>query len=174
MKIIPKFLYIYTLVPFIAIPTSQGWRSTCLSSLSLSLQRQNSLSLSLSPTICCHCVGKRKTRSEYKLMERKEMKQKKNISFSSIFMHADRFDMLLMGLGLVGAISDGVSLPLTYLIASKIMNSFGNSDDFLSENFINSVNKVSSSIWFLLLISLFFLFNVKFFRVFLRLVYLSS
>lgn len=79
-------------------------------------------------------------------MEEKEIKKKKSIesiSFSSIFMHADRFDMALMGLGLLGAIGDGLSTPAMLLITSKLMNSFGNSQTTSVGSFTDSVNKVS-------------------------------
>ncbi|KAH6830259.1 ABC transporter family protein [Perilla frutescens var. hirtella] len=76
-------------------------------------------------------------------MGQKEMKRKssKSVSFSSIFMHADGYDTALMGLGLLGAIGDGVSMPVMLLVTSKLMNSFGNSQTSLSENFTHEINK---------------------------------
>ncbi|XP_057769484.1 ABC transporter B family member 15-like [Salvia miltiorrhiza] len=65
------------------------------------------------------------------------------ISFNSIFMHADKYDMALMAMGLVGSIGDGVSMPAMLLVTSKLMNSFGvtSSQLSLSQNFTHSINK---------------------------------
>lgn len=77
------------------------------------------------------------------MKRRKKKKSSAVISFKSIFMHADKYDMALMGLGLLGAIGDGVSMPVMLLVTSKLMNSFGTSQLSLSENFTHSINKVS-------------------------------
>lgn len=82
-------------------------------------------------------------------MEENNIKKRKNsggiISFGSIFMHADGTDVLLLGLGLLGAFGDGISMPVMLLVTSKLMNSFGSSQVSLSENFTQTINKVSSS-----------------------------
>ncbi|XP_047960660.1 ABC transporter B family member 15-like [Salvia hispanica] len=75
------------------------------------------------------------------MKRRKKKKSSAVISFKSIFMHADKYDMALMGLGLLGAIGDGVSMPVMLLVTSKLMNSFGTSQLSLSENFTHSINK---------------------------------
>ncbi|KAL3629291.1 ABC transporter B member 15 [Castilleja foliolosa] len=72
---------------------------------------------------------------------KKKKKQSKSISFGSIFMHADSSDMVLMGLGLVGACGDGFSMPAILLVTSKLMNSFGNSQISISDNFTHSINE---------------------------------
>lgn len=74
---------------------------------------------------------------------KKKKESSKSVSFRSIFMHADGYDMALMGMGLLGAIGDGVSMPAMLLVTSKLMNSFGTSQVSLSENFTHSINKVS-------------------------------
>ncbi|KAG6395999.1 hypothetical protein SASPL_142133 [Salvia splendens] len=79
--------------------------------------------------------------SDMEQMKRKKKKSSIGISFKSIFMHADKYDMALMGLGLLGAIGDGVSMPVMLLVTSKLMNSFGTSQDSLSENFTHSISK---------------------------------
>lgn len=80
--------------------------------------------------------------------EIEQNKKKKKISssqsFMSIFMHADGWDMVLMGLGLFGAFGDGISMPVMLLVTSKLMNSFGHSQISLSESFTHSINKVDS------------------------------
>ncbi|XP_073296143.1 ABC transporter B family member 15-like [Primulina huaijiensis] len=80
-----------------------------------------------------------------KSMSQKNMKKRNdNISFRSIFMHADTWDMVLMSFGLLGSFGDGVSMPAMLLVTSKLMNSFGNSADSLSNgDFTHSVNKNS-------------------------------
>ncbi|VFQ84784.1 unnamed protein product [Cuscuta campestris] len=46
-------------------------------------------------------------------------------SFWYIFKHADRVDILLMALGFFGAVGDGISSPIMYVITGRIMNSLG-------------------------------------------------
>lgn len=58
-------------------------------------------------------------------------------------MHADRADILLMILGLIGAIGDGISVPVMLFITSKIMNNIGGSSTQTKEDdFTHNVNKV--------------------------------
>ncbi|XP_010514536.1 PREDICTED: ABC transporter B family member 15 [Camelina sativa] len=61
-------------------------------------------------------------------------------SVRSIFMHADRVDWVLMGLGFIGAIGDGFTTPLVLLITSKLMNNLGGSS-FNTETFMQSISK---------------------------------
>nr|XP_043631309.1 ABC transporter B family member 15-like [Erigeron canadensis] len=65
----------------------------------------------------------------------------KNGSLRSIFMHADGADMVLMTLGLLGAIADGISTPTMLLITSKIMNSIGDSSSLSMDTFIDQINQ---------------------------------
>nr|CAD1831709.1 unnamed protein product [Ananas comosus var. bracteatus] len=46
-------------------------------------------------------------------------------SFFTVFMHADAADNVLMLLGFVGAVGDGLSTPVMLLITSKIFNDLG-------------------------------------------------
>lgn len=73
-------------------------------------------------------------------------KKKTDGSFSSIFMHADRVDLCLMALGLLGSIGDGFSTPLVLLISGKMMNSVGKTSTSLQANFLENINKVTLSI----------------------------
>ncbi|CAA3004003.1 ABC transporter B family member 15-like [Olea europaea subsp. europaea] len=75
--------------------------------------------------------------NESKIPENK----KKNGSFRSIFMHADSYDALLMSLGLLGAIGDGISMPVTFLVTSKLMNTFGSATISLTQNFTQRINE---------------------------------
>jgi ATP-binding cassette, subfamily B (MDR/TAP), member 1 len=65
-------------------------------------------------------------------------------SFASVFMHADAVDVALMVLGLVGAMGDGMSTPITMLIASRIFNDVGSSPDRLKQ-FRSRMNEVYES-----------------------------
>lgn len=69
-------------------------------------------------------------------------------SLWTIFMHADATDMLLMGLGFLGSLGDGFSLPVMLFITSKIMNNLGETSKISfaqSSTFIDAVNQVSST-----------------------------
>jgi hypothetical protein len=66
-------------------------------------------------------------------------------SFASVFMHADAADVVLMVLGLVGAMGDGMSTPVMLLITSRIFNDLGNGPDLLDE-FSSKVNEVEMSL----------------------------
>ncbi|KAK4488469.1 hypothetical protein RD792_004233 [Penstemon davidsonii] len=74
-------------------------------------------------------------------VEKKKKKIKNGISFGSIFMHSDGWDICLMIFGLFGAFGDGISMPVMLLVTSKLMNSFGNSQISLADNFSHSINK---------------------------------
>lgn len=71
---------------------------------------------------------------------------KKNISV--IFRYADWFDILLMILGSIGAIGDGMSTNCLLVFASRLMNSLGygggKSNNALVGNFMDQVEQVSS------------------------------
>jgi ATP-binding cassette subfamily B (MDR/TAP) protein 1 len=63
------------------------------------------------------------------------------LSFASVFMHADAADVALMVIGLVGAIGDGVSMPVTLILSRRIFNDLGNGPDLLQE-FSSKINEV--------------------------------
>ncbi|KAK4477406.1 hypothetical protein RD792_016627 [Penstemon davidsonii] len=79
------------------------------------------------------------------ILEKNKKKKRKNsgsIYFgSSIFMHADGWDKVLMTLGLFGAFGDGITMPVMLLVTSKLMNSFGNSEISIAQNFTHTINK---------------------------------
>ncbi|CAN6243375.1 unnamed protein product [Urochloa humidicola] len=54
-------------------------------------------------------------------------------SFTSVFMHADSVDVALMVLGLAGAIVDGMSTPIVFVLASRIFNNAGSGPDRLQQ-----------------------------------------
>uniref|UniRef100_A0ACD5V6F5 Uncharacterized protein n=1 Tax=Avena sativa TaxID=4498 RepID=A0ACD5V6F5_AVESA len=69
-------------------------------------------------------------------------------SFTSVFMHADAADVALMVLGLVGAIGDGLSMPVVLFISSRIFNDLGNGPDLLQE-FSSKINENAVNLAFL-------------------------
>ncbi|GAB2221629.1 hypothetical protein Droror1_Dr00012814 [Drosera rotundifolia] len=63
-------------------------------------------------------------------------------SMRTIFMHSDGFDWLLMVLGFVGSVGDGLTLPVTLIVTGKLINNIGESSKFGSDvSFSHSVNK---------------------------------
>ncbi|KAL0910642.1 hypothetical protein M5K25_021644 [Dendrobium thyrsiflorum] len=60
-------------------------------------------------------------------MEKEGEKSRPSIilSLRSIFMHADVADCWLMGLGFIGAVCDGLSMPIMITIMSKLVNVLG-------------------------------------------------
>lgn len=74
--------------------------------------------------------------------EKMESKKKGGSSISSVFMHADGADKLLMALGLFGSIGDGCTTPLVLLITSRLMNNVGGSSSNAQDAFTHNINKV--------------------------------
>ncbi|KAF8653195.1 hypothetical protein HU200_062645 [Digitaria exilis] len=69
-------------------------------------------------------------------------------SFTSVFMHADGVDVVLMVLGVVGAMGDGMSTPAMLLITSRITNDFGRGPDQVHD-FTSRINANARNIVFL-------------------------
>lgn len=61
------------------------------------------------------------------------------VSFFKLFSFADRFDVVLMVVGTIAAMGNGVSQPLMTLIFGQLINSFGSSN---KSNVIDEVSKV--------------------------------
>ncbi|EOA25505.1 hypothetical protein CARUB_v10018848mg [Capsella rubella] len=61
-------------------------------------------------------------------------------SCRSIFMHADGVDLVLMGLGLIGAIADGFITPITFFITGLLLNNIGGSK-VGDEKFMHAIMK---------------------------------
>ncbi|GAB2226054.1 hypothetical protein Drorol1_Dr00021840 [Drosera rotundifolia] len=63
-------------------------------------------------------------------------------SMGTIFMHSDGFHRLLMVLGFVGSVGDGLTLPVTLIVTGKLINNIGKSSKFDSgASFSHSVDK---------------------------------
>ncbi|KAI3722358.1 hypothetical protein L2E82_33394 [Cichorium intybus] len=70
-------------------------------------------------------------------------------SFLSIFMHADGADMFLMALGFLGAVGDGIAMPVMFYFTSTIMNSVGGFSSLSKDVFIDKINKNAEYLCFL-------------------------
>lgn len=70
-----------------------------------------------------------------------EKKSYGSLNFRSIFMHADRADILLMTFGFLGAVCDGVSMPVMLIVTSKLMNNLGGNDSSDTDNFTHHINE---------------------------------
>ncbi|KAK3000669.1 hypothetical protein RJ639_020613, partial [Escallonia herrerae] len=55
--------------------------------------------------------------------------------------HADGTDLFLMTLGFIGAVGDGVTLPVLLIMASKLMNDLGGASISIAQNFTDNINK---------------------------------
>ena len=69
----------------------------------------------------------------------------KKVSLLGMFRYADRLDVLLMVVGAVGAVANGVAEPLMTVIFGNVIDSFG---DSTAQSVIRSVRKVGAPLWF--------------------------
>ena len=65
----------------------------------------------------------------------------KRVSFTGLFRYADGTDILLMLLGTVGALANGVTQPVMTVIFGQVINAFGGS--VATGDVLHRVNKVS-------------------------------
>ncbi|XP_062218601.1 ABC transporter B family member 4-like [Phragmites australis] len=63
----------------------------------------------------------------------------KKVSLLGMFRYADRLDVLLMVIGTVGAVANGVAEPLVTILFGNVIDSFG---DSTTESILRSVTKV--------------------------------
>ncbi|KAH7521540.1 ABC transporter B family member 9 isoform X2 [Ziziphus jujuba] len=81
------------------------------------------------------------SKTDNKEGKRKVVKDdEQKVSFYKLFSFADRSDVVLMIVGTIAAIGNGVSQPLMILIFGQLINSFGTSS---SSNIIDEVSEVS-------------------------------
>ncbi|KAL6634545.1 hypothetical protein ACP70R_027216 [Stipagrostis hirtigluma subsp. patula] len=69
-------------------------------------------------------------------------------SFMSLFAHADAVDVVLMVLGLVGALGDGMSHPMTLLLFGRLANDLGRGPDVVHE-FSSRINANARNLFIL-------------------------
>lgn len=65
------------------------------------------------------------------------------VAFYKLFVFADRLDVLLMIIGTIGAIANGLTQPLMLVIMSQLINTFGKSN---GSDITHQISKVCS--WF--------------------------
>ncbi|XP_051127432.1 ABC transporter B family member 15-like [Andrographis paniculata] len=60
-----------------------------------------------------------------------------------MFVHGDWVDMVLMGLGFLGAFCDGISMPCSLFLSARLMNAIGNTQNSSStaDTFTRTINK---------------------------------
>ncbi|XP_026421884.1 ABC transporter B family member 15-like isoform X2 [Papaver somniferum] len=74
--------------------------------------------------------------------EKKKKNERKYSMISSIFMHADDVDILLMVFGFIGSVGDGFGTPLLLLVTSKFMNNLGVGSSGADPHlFLHNINK---------------------------------
>lgn len=78
--------------------------------------------------------------NEEKHEKSKEHENTKSVPFFKLFSFADSTDYLLMFLGAIGAIANGMSMPLMTLLLGDVINAFGNNQ--LSKDMTDLVSKV--------------------------------
>jgi len=70
----------------------------------------------------------------------KEDEKSKSVPFFKLFSFSDSTDFLLMFLGTLGAIGNGLAMPLMTLLLGDVINAFGNNQ--LSKDMTDLVSKV--------------------------------
>ncbi|CAH9092477.1 unnamed protein product [Cuscuta epithymum] len=66
-------------------------------------------------------------------LQEAEKRKEQSVPFYKLFCFADRYDWMLMGLGSLGAVVHGVSMPVFFLLFGQMVNGFGkNQTDFYS------------------------------------------
>ena len=71
--------------------------------------------------------------------QKKKEAETKTVSHRKLFSFADSTDVFLMVLGTIGAVVNGVSLPLMTLLFGRLFDSFGQSTE---TNVLREVSKV--------------------------------
>lgn len=74
----------------------------------------------------------------------KDGRPEKKVPLLGIFRYADRLDVLLMVVGSLGAVGNGVSEPLISVLFGDVINSFGQST---TSTVLRAVTKVRHSLW---------------------------
>jgi hypothetical protein len=86
--------------------------------------------------------GEGKKKKKKLFGKKKEGKEEEyTVPFFKLFSYADSFDLLLMGVGTVGAIANGLAMPLMTIVFGSLTNAFGNNQ---SDNsvLVHAVSKV--------------------------------
>jgi ATP-binding cassette subfamily B (MDR/TAP) protein 1 len=86
--------------------------------------------------------GKKKKKKKKLLGKKKGEEEAYTVPFFKLFSYADSFDLLLMVVGTVGAIANGLAMPLMTIVFGSLTNAFGNNQ---SDNsvLVHAVSKVA-------------------------------
>ncbi|KAK8968612.1 ABC transporter B family member 11 [Platanthera guangdongensis] len=91
------------------------------------------------------CSKKKPTLEEEQSCERTELEQREDgggngiVPFYKLFSYADSADIVLMAMGTVGAVANGLVIPLTTLFFGNLINSFGTTREI--QNVVHQVSK---------------------------------
>lgn len=85
-----------------------------------------------------------KTNTDNKKQDSKKIKatkeSQKTVPFYKLFSYADTFDRLLMFVGTIAAIANGMTIPLLMIIFGNVIDAFGGTSD--SKEMVHNVSKV--------------------------------
>lgn len=79
---------------------------------------------------------------EEEVKNKKDDDKTETIPFHRLFSFADSVDILLMALGGLGAVGNGMSLPLMTVLFGQLIDSFGQNQN--DKNVVHEVSKVSN------------------------------
>ncbi|XP_071708331.1 ABC transporter B family member 15-like [Rutidosis leptorrhynchoides] len=79
-------------------------------------------------------------------------KSSSNGSFRSLFMHADSVDILLMTFGLLGAICDGIAVPVMFYLNGTLYNNIGSFSSLSKHEFTQLIHKSAANLCYLAII----------------------
>lgn len=71
----------------------------------------------------------------------KEKEKQETVPFHKLFTFADSTDILLMVVGTIGAVGNGLGLPLMTLLFGQMINSFGSNQSNI-DDVVEQVSKV--------------------------------
>ena len=83
--------------------------------------------------------GEQKGVKNKKKEEEKEEKGK-SVPFLKLFSFADSYDYVLMLVGIIGSMGNGIGMPLMTVIFGQVINTFGSSPD--THDIVSKVSKV--------------------------------
>lgn len=90
-------------------------------------------------------MWKKKKKSNRQEMSVSAKKKKKASPFWRMLHYADKYDMLYMEVGCLGAIADGISTPIFMVIMSDLIHVFGKGVGHTSHSFMYEIRKVLSN-----------------------------
>lgn len=82
-----------------------------------------------------------RTRTEENESERSKIvqQQQEKVAYYKLFSYADKKDVILMAVGLVAALGNGLMMPMMSFVFGQIIDAFGQSN---KDNVVSAVSKV--------------------------------